>query len=472
VSQAKHIAASGLHAGEWVNCPAQHQCTLRASKNHTTLDELQKAREYAEEQGRPVTGTQHVSLTDVLHYRVLSDAKKQKLSEKVEARKNAIQIKKANKKVQPGTQLRTNRIEAKAIFDSTKDEKTFFKKYFTQYPNLVNADIRTQRRVFNSVESSFYADADIGRNVHPSENFTKINKAYELQDSIVTTVSKVSSTSATRKKRTIEIGFDDKKESPAKSKRLKPIAQIKEESARKELKNLSTTMTLHGKKYTIAPEGKSGTFCKECGYHLTEEESSDATLSFNRGNESACPNCDHRVPTYNGTADSGMAGYGLSLLPESVKYADENYVRQTKWYHATIRENWHEGVLANEEEKWKVSRIRKGQDDAMLVHLGTLDAAKRRMADINEQNSFRKGKQEWFIHEVTLDADCEVSTTITPDEDSKAPEYAYQCVERNDDVYSAKGATRYVNMYENPGSISLLANPKAFKVTKTINVEV
>jgi hypothetical protein len=472
VSQAKHIAASGLHAGEWVNCPAKHQCTLRASKNHTTLDELQKAREYAEEQGRPVTGTQHIKLTDLLQYRVLSDAKKQELAEKVEARKKAIQDRKANKKVQPGTQLRTNRIEAKAILDSTKDEKAFFKNYFSQYPNLANADIRTQRKVFNSIETKFYAYADIRRNVHPSENFTKIYKAYEEQDSKVSgsapVVSRVSSKSVTKKVATVKLPDTFEKPPASKTKPLKPIAQIREESARKELKSMSSTMTVHGKEYTVAPAGKSGTFCKECGYHLSEEESSDATLHFNLGQDSPCPNCDNKVP-----GRAGMEGYGLSLLPESVKYADDNYTRQTKWYHATKRANWHEGILQNEQDQWSLRSMPSYDEDmdtTALVHLGTLDAAKRRMADLNDKNSFKKEKQEWFIHEITLDADCDVSATITPDENYHVPKYAYECEQREDDVYSSKGVTRYVNMYENPGSISLLANPKAFKVTNTTTI--
>jgi hypothetical protein len=86
MSQAKHIAGSGLKQGQWVNCPAQHQCTLSATKNHTTFDELQQTRVYIEEAtGRRVKSTKDVTLVDVMKYRLLSNARQVEFQDRVQA---------------------------------------------------------------------------------------------------------------------------------------------------------------------------------------------------------------------------------------------------------------------------------------------------------------------------------------------------------------------------------------------------
>lgn len=42
----KHIAASGVHAGEWVDCGAKVSCTLSSSGEHTTSEELEAVQAY------------------------------------------------------------------------------------------------------------------------------------------------------------------------------------------------------------------------------------------------------------------------------------------------------------------------------------------------------------------------------------------------------------------------------------------
>jgi hypothetical protein len=85
MSQAKHIAGSGIKQGQWVNCPAQHKCTLSSSKNHTTVDELQQARAYLEEQTGQKVKVANVALVDVMKYRVLSNKRQTEIQNKVQA---------------------------------------------------------------------------------------------------------------------------------------------------------------------------------------------------------------------------------------------------------------------------------------------------------------------------------------------------------------------------------------------------
>jgi hypothetical protein len=178
MSQAKHIAASGIQAGQWVNCPAQKQCTLMNTKDHTTAAELEQARVYAEQQtGQKIQTFNDVKLVDVLKYRVLSDSKKQEVIDALEARREAVKTKKANTKTQPGTQLRTNRFAATEAYNKTGDANEFFDTYYAQYPHISKLPLKDKEVIFEGVETRFGRGSK-SKSVGKTDNFTDTNKRY------------------------------------------------------------------------------------------------------------------------------------------------------------------------------------------------------------------------------------------------------------------------------------------------------
>lgn len=113
---------------------------------------------------------------------------------------------------------------------------------------------------------------------------------------------------------------------------------------------------------------------------------------------------------------------------------DVELTRTMKWYHSTSQSDWHEKIFDNE----------NGVD---CIHLGTEIAA----ADRGLKESDFTDKQQ-FIYV------CEISETAS----------IYDYILRDDAEYFARAegfdVIRYVNAYEDAGSISLEVKPEAIKI--------
>jgi hypothetical protein len=212
----------------------------------------------------------------------------------------------------------------------------------------------------------------------------------------------------------------------------------------------------------IAEPGKSGLVCPRCRYNLTHSEATAPVA--------ACPSCKRRTP--------GHDSYNLRVIAEQASFLDAENIRTTRWFHATDVENWHETVTAIDASE----EVRSFQGDeefvpgdySLMVHLGTVDAALHRALDVIACGADNAAARTWYIHEIVLNEDADIAPTICEDDNDVAPYYAIDCGDNNifgTTGYSATGITRYLNRYEAPGSISLLAHPKSFHVVTTITIE-
>lgn len=131
------------------------------------------------------------------------------------------------------------------------------------------------------------------------------------------------------------------------------------------------------------------------------------------------------------------------VLPSCERFFIDEAVFKTQWHHSTHLKNWHTAVLTS--------------PDKPTVHLGTHAAAEARARD-------NKDRPIWeiryrFVVKINKDA------TIDPEVHEDMDEW-YESWE----LYPYD-ITRYVNRFETPGSVSLLANPNVLTVVRAFERE-
>jgi hypothetical protein len=125
----------------------------------------------------------------------------------------------------------------------------------------------------------------------------------------------------------------------------------------------------------------------------------------------------------------------------------------SEWYHCTSRDNWHKGVL----------------DNNVVVHIGTRAAAEYKF----------KMMENWgdnlYIHVIKLSPLANIADYIYddlndwPSRVNRAEEDLGVWDYRRD--IPRRGAVRYVNRWEGPGSISILLDPAILEVVHTETYE-
>lgn len=183
------------------------------------------------------------------------------------------------------------------------------------------------------------------------------------------------------------------------------------------------------KTWDIAPRGVSGACCEQCHSPLSIQDARRRAASH----VISCPKCG--APSQNG-------GVKAVLFDDADLLHDEVATLRRVWFHATCSEDWLEEVLEAD----------CGLGD-LLVHVGSYDAAVDRAIHCSTKFS----DVEWHIYEIILDEATHVSPRVLADQEELAPMWSSEAA----GYWSPYGATRYVNGYEDPGSISLLVNPNA-----------
>ena len=191
------------------------------------------------------------------------------------------------------------------------------------------------------------------------------------------------------------------------------------------------------KAWKLAPEGKSGWYCLSCNYALTKEEAGQVDHGLDK-----CPVCSDRL-------DGDLMG--VNLLKESIPYFDSAFVKEQSWFHATAREDWLPSL--------------QDMEDAPLAHLGTLESAITRGRDLREDKHRQYGS-EWYLYEVKLVPQAYIEKNVYNDDNQKFPYYTSD-LESN---RYGNGVIRYVNSYEDPGSVSLIADPQKIVLVKATKV--
>jgi hypothetical protein len=196
-------------------------------------------------------------------------------------------------------------------------------------------------------------------------------------------------------------------------------------------------------KWQVAPEGKTAYGCYHCGTFYTAEERIEHEKPENHGDCFVCGE-------YFMNTDAEVA-----VLPSSIQYFDKDTVRSSLWYHATATSDWHNNVNTGEDET------------TAIVHLGTLESAIARAKWINEFEEPGE-EHEWTIHVVSLEPNIPIADEVIADDDFEPLNVAKA---RTNPRYEADGATRYVNRYEETGSISLAINAEKIKVIGALSID-
>jgi hypothetical protein len=204
-------------------------------------------------------------------------------------------------------------------------------------------------------------------------------------------------------------------------------------------------VVFNGKEWALGPEGMSGAYCFQCdGYFSKELIHTSGIAAFE------CSHCG-------AGALEGLTGVAIAY--DSQKFLDEETTLTSTWFHSTVNPNWDTELQAYQGE------------DTPMVHLGTMEAATVRMNDLQLENSHSSETPlKFYIYEVKLLPTMSLSSALADDNNELAPETVADWRRDQFEEYDLFGATRYVNMYEAAGSISLLANPHHFEVVNRVEV--
>lgn len=145
------------------------------------------------------------------------------------------------------------------------------------------------------------------------------------------------------------------------------------------------------------------------------------------GNQCECKGCGKKVWIENSSP---------MVEPDSAPFLDKKGVMTAEWYHATNRAEWMNDLMQDEKH-------------IPLVHIGT------------EASAMARATQEHYTHlySVRLKPRTSVYEKIVMD-NNQWPVY----VTSQRPYRMPSHAVRYLNVWENPGSISLLIDPRRIEV--------
>lgn len=184
----------------------------------------------------------------------------------------------------------------------------------------------------------------------------------------------------------------------------------------------------------VAPEGMSGKWCEVCGAYLTSvalsEVASDDTLD--------CPNCEETLRVNEMPVD---------FCADQLRFTDDDVVRSSHWFHVSANPNWDAATKAGK----------------VVTHLGSKLAAMERMAQLLAQGM--SGNKRFYLHEVVLDSTVEVKPGIWNDQVDWPKEVGITHFEEDGEVGVHRSEVlRYMNSYEAPGTVSLMADPGSYRL--------
>jgi hypothetical protein len=177
----------------------------------------------------------------------------------------------------------------------------------------------------------------------------------------------------------------------------------------------------NGNEFHLAPENNSHSFyCYTCFGPMTDD-STESGFSAN------CANCNEEVEE---ASDAGPL-----LKRSEVMFFSDDETKRASWYHSSDSPDWEE-------------RIADGTITS--VHAGSLNAAEDRVTGLG-----RKNDTTW-VYELRIKPEASVDPNIFNDD--PVNESAWKKQEDKSDV------VRYMNLYEDSGSISVLLNSSQVEV--------
>lgn len=219
-------------------------------------------------------------------------------------------------------------------------------------------------------------------------------------------------------------------------------------------KNLEPVTSPDGGIWAVAPEGLSARVCSKCSALQKHQVATDLSPSN-------CELCGERI--YPGTVIKRV------IREDQLPFFDDSAVRNQTWLHVSTHQKWGSNITRN-----------SNPYKQPFVHIGTMDSVLDRKAHVIDE---RGRNPKFYLYSVRLRDDAEIAPRILVDIDHLAPNSPEQADDRlrseqamgnrrigtwEEHVsyadYSRTGVTRYVNNYEAPGTISLLAHPSAFEI--------
>lgn len=184
-----------------------------------------------------------------------------------------------------------------------------------------------------------------------------------------------------------------------------------------------------------AEKDDSGASCLECHKVITRK----SIITTWDGRRLVCPHCN----------ESTIANAGeVSLIPQALENFDPEVTKKTVWYHATTDADWHNTISADE-------------SNPPVVHAGTKLAAWMRAKTLHADEPGKK----FYLYEVHVNHEAEVSSVMYDDEDEYGFDTPFHPKTTNDTDYGVFETTkvmRYVNWWEESGSVSIMANSSLF----------
>jgi hypothetical protein len=210
--------------------------------------------------------------------------------------------------------------------------------------------------------------------------------------------------------------------------------------------------------YDVAPTDMVGLICPNtnCGKHMTRREWGTKRDLAAFGDRITCQHCENDKD--NTFREFTPDDCKVDVESRSADLVNAAPARAATWYHATTRENWDKNIL-----------VRKPQEGDLFVHLGTKSAAVERIHDSLDH----KGGT-FYLHEVKLVEDANLASHILsdgncwPTHTNSDERYAdsWEPVDWKNEI-QAYDAVRYLNRWETPGSVSMLARATKIQVVKS-----
>ena len=197
-----------------------------------------------------------------------------------------------------------------------------------------------------------------------------------------------------------------------------------------------------GVPYALGDTSLSVYYCLECN------------TQFPKSDEYRVPGWKKRCEQCGEVSEDSVVGY--TLKPGDEKFFEKEAVLESEWYHYTTHG-----------EDWE-SFLEPGNPKAKLVHLGSRDSAVDRYT---HTRSGLHGGEELRIYKVRLKPESVVAENILQDDPFNAqivPLVADGGVQRG---ILMSGVTRYLNAYEDPGSMSLMVNPELIEIVDVTGLD-
>ena len=207
----------------------------------------------------------------------------------------------------------------------------------------------------------------------------------------------------------------------------------------------------YGTRWEVAPEGYTGAKCAKCGEWIMDTADFHTTLPYH---------CDFCGAIY-------FTGNDVGIRSDAVRFFDVQEVKNADWFHVSIRSDWFTSINSY------------SADEKPFVHAGSEQATGSRIISVTEASRLPEDTP-FFLHRLRIKDQAPVAPIIQVDDDEGAPKNHLEAVDSYEAMkefgeerlahYTSRSIVRYVNGFEDPGSMSLMMTGDMFEVVDVTTV--